>query len=1559
MFDDEGNSSTVDVNIAAASGTILISQAHRLLGIDAASGQQLWSTVGNARCWSDATVPVTDGTYVVQVGVCGQELHAFLVATGTPIWDVNVDHFAARPVAAANGVLYTAPLKSSINQRIQAFSMDTGQLLQDIDVNFLVSELMVAGGTLYATSLIDSMLFGYQMGGSSDGYLAAWDNDGDPLTNPMAQSEIHLTQRVQGGQSSYGAEVQVGALIGTEPATLRVYRADGSIYKQTTAQPNRYGHGYWIVPVEYAAAGYQYDVTLHDGEQLARRAIRMPSRPSDNVRMVERLDGLHWESAPGTVSSFPARITLRLPNDFPGGPVDALLMLDAPARGSTHIAGQRDGNLVVFTLTRNNVVRGTFTMSAVARAGNVVVFSDERSITLQSASLPTFMAGQVTTVGHAPDGSVESVTYEFERDRPEPEDDATIEAEVAQIIPYGGGYHVVVHISTPSESDPAKALERPHRVQIVGRDAAGNPISQNQRALPPNLNQTPVTFELPRNSARPITQIEVSALEPDPTAEPDPQPQPPMPPPPPPPMCAEDFPSPGDPDEDEEDEDPQRSWRLRDLFRVSTTAGVGASGAYYIGAGGSASVSYDWIQREASACVAYGARGGMELKAGPSYSMNFGLNLRGPGHDAPASSGKKINITAAAGIGVDLSYTIPDNWQSAGFGTISLGFTAAPQAGASAGISQVHCDDLNNNPPLPENRRRKCCGGPCNEPPDLPPPPGNDHPDDTLSVVLFNPTQSAVERADRWATMARQARVVGYQELADYATYRMKLALFDLEIEAYPDDVALNELTAAQQALVADYLHTRIHEGHALQERWPTILSQWERLMAATTMVFAGGYYMESVAMLESYGIPTRLVAANFSPDAMSGLLVIPTGGLYGIADVEAFRARLARFVEQGGTLLVMSQPESNSLNALPGAAGLSQVGYTDDMACFQDAMIWRTYHPMLASLSSASVDAHVDGYLTGLPANAQLLLERTKNQQGAFAIYPYGDGQVIVTNLYEDWGRTVAQSSPEIRELFRDVVRWAADPADLPTTRPNGSVQVAVNLVNHSPNLTAQQVRYIVRDPNEAEVARLEPTGVNLPPDSSQSAAPTVSVPGGPLGIWWLNYELLDSDGQIVQAETLGSRFVVANPPDFSAATVAQSQSVDAPRAVAAQPPQGHATASLHQPAYAPGETVQVTLDIHLADVSQVGDQLRVMVAMGETTETRFVDSQANQQVSFALPADFSGNGLLFFGVYNEETGQSIVLDTIWVPAKGERVTVSADRFRYAPGEVVTLQVESNSARAVYFQGPGINREVQVPAGHSTVDFTLPSTMASGPFTVRYNDGATLRVFTFDVQGPQLKITQIHTAQTQVAAGTSVPGEVHVHSDRAVDVFLMGTLIEPDGYVAQLFVEEVSLVEGDQVLPVTIPFDVYTGGMIRFEVTIVDRANPQVEYVRAARTLGTNTPELLAARAVEITTAPGGETQLLLDWYSPAARTVNLTIYGHNGPIANRQVSVAQGFTTSEITLRLEGGSYDLVVVGEVDGLRTMATALVVVEPQQRLYLPRLQKAGAQQQIYLPGIPQ
>ncbi|MEX1019632.1 MAG: PQQ-binding-like beta-propeller repeat protein [Litorilinea sp.] len=1552
-FDDEENRSTVEVNIAAANNMVIISQGNRMVGVQATTGSAVWGAETAENCWAEHTIPVTDGTHVAQVGVCGSQIHAYLLATGTPIWDVELGHYAARPAAAANGVLYTAPFPNN-SQRLQAYTLETGDRLQDMDINMFISHLVIADGTLYAHDSLNARVVALSTGGGGDDdYLEAWDSDGDPLTNPVAQTPIPLTSREQGGQPSYGAEVQIAAFIGLEPATLRVFDSDGAPYKEATAQPNRNGHGYWIVPVEYAAAGYQYHVELDDGTELARRLIRMPSNPTSNLRLREVLDGLSWANAPGTVNSVPTEITLDLPADFPGGLASAILMIDSPARGSHFIEGERRGNEVVFTLTRNNIVSGSFSMSAVARAGAVTAFSDERDVVFQAPGLPSYMAGQVTTVGHADDGSVESVTYTYERDRPEADADGTIDAEIAQIIPYGGGHHVTVHVSTPPETDPQKAQERPHRVQVTGRDDTGNVISQDNIDLPPNLDLVPVTFELPQNGARPISQVEVSALEPDLSIPPLPTPFPtPPPPPPPPPLLCSDNNNPNlpDDDEDDEDQDPERSWRVRDLFSVSTSAGVGASAVYGVGAGGSASVGYDWIQRESTACVDYGVRGGKELSVGPAYSMNFGLNMRGPGHDAPASSGKKINITAAAIVGVDLSYTIPDNYGDAGFGSIALGFTAAPKAGVSAGISQVNCDDRNTQPPEPNSRRRECCNGPCNDPPPPPGPPGNNPPDDTLSVVAFNAGTNNFARLDGWANLGRQARAAGYIELAGYALFRTQLETLGLEMDTFPGGVTFDELSAEQQQTIYEYHYLRSHDGYAIYQEWPLILSQWQRLRGDAAQVLASGYYVEAYGMLESYAIPTRLISVDFSPDELSGLLIIPSGGLFGLADVEAFRARLDRFVSQGGTLLVMAQPNDDALDALPGGTGFTHVGYDNDFSCFQDAMTWIAYHPMLASLNSSSVDANVDGYLTELPDNAQLLLERTKNGQGAFALYPYGEGNMIVTNMYDDWGRTVGQTSPQVRDLFRDVVRWGVNPADLPDMRPNGAVQVPVTVINHSPT-PVSQVRFVVRDPNEQEIARLDPVGLNLQAGSEQLATPTVNAPAGPLGIWRVNYELLDDDGEIIQEETIGSRFTVSDPPAFDAAFAQNTNQPDVPAEAAfatQEPPEAHATATLDQAAYGPGETVQLTLDINIPDTTGL-DQLRVATSLGETTEVQMVAAQENQQVVFNLPADFSGNGLLYFGIYNDINAQGLVLDTVWVPARGQFVTVTPDRFAYEPGDTVTLTLDSDSARTVFLQGPGIEREVEAPPGTSTQTFDLPTSMARGPFTLRYSDGPNLGIVQLDVKGPALRILGIETNDTtieaSIAAATMIPTQVEIESDRAIDVFVVGTVGDGNGGMTQMLVEEVSLTEGVQVVPLSVPLQLQTGGMFQLRVTVVDRANPNIEYVQATRNLATNTPELMAVRADNITTAAGGETRLLLDWYSPAARTVEVTVYGEDGELLTESVAVAQGFNTTELALTLPGGSYDLIVAGEVDGLRTTAEAVVVVDALQRLYLPDLQR--------------
>ena len=120
-----------------------------------------------------------------------------------------------------------------------------------------------------------------------------------------------------------------------------------------------------------------------------------------------------------------------------------------------------------------------------------------------------------------------------------------------------------------------------------------------------------------------------------------------------------------------------------------------------------------------------------------------------------------------------------------------------------------------------------------------------------------------------------------------------------------------------------------------------------------------------------------------------------------------------------------MTQSGENALDLLPG--NWSQVDYQSEESCFIDAMTLVDFHPVLASVSEPTFTSHVDGYMTTIPGSAQLLMERTKNQEGAFVYYEHGQGRMIVTNMYDDWGRTVEQSSPQVRDLFRDVMRWAS----------------------------------------------------------------------------------------------------------------------------------------------------------------------------------------------------------------------------------------------------------------------------------------------------------------------------------------------------------------------------------------------------------------------------------------------------------------------------------------------------------------------------------------------------
>ena len=210
------------------------------------------------------------------------------------------------------------------------------------------------------------------------------------------------------------------------------------------------------------------------------------------------------------------------------------------------------------------------------------------------------------------------------------------------------------------------------------------------------------------------------------------------------------------------------------------------------------------------------------------------------------------------------------------------------------------------------------------------------------------------------------------------------------------------------------------------------------------------GFPLSTAKLLESFDEPTAFVDISFSPDLAYAypVLVIPSGGLYGLDSSPSFRYNLARYVENGGTLIVCSQQHGYEFNALPGGE-VSGFGWLEDQSCHSSSVGISTYHPILSRQDSVISDVNVDGYFTKYPDNATILLSRTKNGMPAMLMYEYGNGRVIATTAYTDWAYGRGQATKDGENLVSDMITWAKDPKKIPEYGTSDTINISVNVTN------------------------------------------------------------------------------------------------------------------------------------------------------------------------------------------------------------------------------------------------------------------------------------------------------------------------------------------------------------------------------------------------------------------------------------------------------------------------------------------------------------------------------
>ncbi|MBI2917432.1 MAG: carboxypeptidase regulatory-like domain-containing protein [Chloroflexi bacterium] len=258
-----------------------------------------------------------------------------------------------------------------------------------------------------------------------------------------------------------------------------------------------------------------------------------------------------------------------------------------------------------------------------------------------------------------------------------------------------------------------------------------------------------------------------------------------------------------------------------------------------------------------------------------------------------------------------------------------------------------------------------------------------------------------------------------------------------------------------------------------------------------------------------------------------------PAGAQVGNAS-SSFRTALERYVAGGGRLISFTQKRGADYASLPGGEVIG-FGFEEDQECqFQSSYI-ATYHPFLASQTSARPSFNVDGYFTSFPEGTQVILRRATTDQPAMVLYPFGRGTVLASVLYSDWAYTHNQITSDEQALLRDLVAWAVNPA---LFGPGGErsvgerIALPVKVMNPTDRPGAQVVFHVVGP--QGTVVEDVTVAAAVAPGATREVDLAYTVPQGKEGLYRVDYALKDAQEDIL--------FNTFNAAGFSASRYRQN---------------------------------------------------------------------------------------------------------------------------------------------------------------------------------------------------------------------------------------------------------------------------------------------------------------------------------------------------------------------------------------------------------------------------------
>ena len=486
-----------------------------------------------------------------------------------------------------------------------------------------------------------------------------------------------------------------------------------------------------------------------------------------------------------------------------------------------------------------------------------------------------------------------------------------------------------------------------------------------------------------------------------------------------------------------------------------------------------------------------------------------------------------------------------------------------------------------------------------------------------------------------------------------------------------------------------------------------------EEIAAAPDVaVLKSGFYPAWTGLLAEF----RESAVIAEPDRIAGLaatapvLIIPSGGLAGLAASEFFRAGLAEYVRSGGVVLCFSQQRGEDLSALPlpdhSKLAVSGAGWSEDTGPLFRTSRVQAVHPVLLGMRSDPPSVETDGYLVANPPGATVLLARPDGHP-TLILYPVGKGWVAVSALFSDYSFSAGLLDDEERALVRNAVLWAKSGGRMAAV-PAGTRFSATITVPGPEQGAAAAVRLLVMENASAKVR--DDRTIPLPAKAQE----VITIPfayeipaDAQPGIYHLEYAWKDGTGrQLTPPAETGAGWFAVMPPSAPAAAVPRAAAPLAPLPVAftAMPALDHA-----------GGSTRLNLTVRrLSGPSGAYD----LFARSAGQERYFKITGDEATVSLELPKD-AADRQIAYAVY-EAGGRSQARGSVLV-VPPQKNGAFVDRPGYRPGQTIKVRVTGLGLGAFSVTGLGAEYREHISKDR-TYEIPIPPSLPAGVYALAWD---------------------------------------------------------------------------------------------------------------------------------------------------------------------------------------------------------------------------------------------